>query len=466
MNKFFLNLLFFVVVFFTWSLCSYADKYENNISSDPKGIDSFISTLTYTQEEEEKRFIGRLKFPILSKNKGLMFNLTIETGVKSDEVGPIGIINVLGNDDSQISKKAKLSGGITWSNYYLKISKILKDPSKKVEVDDERVKIARENNIHHYKKPEDLLEWPPAYHHYNNRMGVYEKKMMESIKSKLKSLNLLQCRIENAKDLQSVLKEIENAKKTDQRNAETYNLLIIHIAQEKERAKIRAIEDVVKKYNLYRFTNPVDFPKELQHKLTDIYDQMILGIWIISLNAGVNYTSIDYLDPLEKFTEKSDSFHGYNLQFKGGLFLNPSELIGLAIGFEKSGKLPPYQTIIQEYTINGNSVIPQTWKSFQVFLDKLEIAKAYNLIFEYRKYIVNYFAFNPFIEFKFEEKSKLNYIDLSLNLFAALDKERKWSIGIQPGFNWFRDEEGKLDLKRPNFSIAFFLTTAFKMLKY
>ena len=103
-------------------LAEKSEKFENNNSANPDGIDLFSSSITYTQEEKEKRFIAKMKIPL---NDTISLNVGIETSEISDNIGSVGFISLSKKDDTHLSSGAKFDLGLTWSNYNSKIKKKL-----------------------------------------------------------------------------------------------------------------------------------------------------------------------------------------------------------------------------------------------------------------------------------------------------------------------------------------------------
>lgn len=121
--------------------------------------------------------------------------------------------------------------------------------------------------------------------------------------------------------------------------------------------------------------------------------------------------------------------------------------------------------IIQEFTIDETSVYPKNWISNQVFLEKLKVSNKTYFLLEYRKYLTEYLAFNPFVEVEYmkkedNEKYKLNNVNISLLISVSLDKERKWSMGIQPGLSWIKNQDTDEINNKPYVGVSIFLSTA------
>jgi hypothetical protein len=317
--------------------------------------------------------------------------------------------------------------------------------------------------------PEDIPKEMSLYWTYKRKTCELEKNVLAELKKDLNKIERNDWQDKKAlfdaatlnKILEVLEKEIASCESQYVKElVQTY----AKAKSENEAIASEAFADIVQNINREELKRiALYLSDETNKSLETIFDKIVLGsgIWLFSLNGGVDHAELDYLDAQKAFEKKTDSFSGgfINLQF--GYMPDLKRLWGISVEHGKVGNNPELETIIQEYKNDGVSVIPQTWKSREVFLSGLSINYKTKLLFEYRQLVSKSFALNPFIEMAWSDNIFKGY-SIACNLYAMLDKEKKWSIGIQPFLNKTKNKDNVWEALK--IGIAFNLSTAFELL--
>jgi hypothetical protein len=445
-----------------------AQDFRYNFSLNPRGIESFLSTIAYTQEEKNKTFIGSFKIPLTSSLYG---NIQVQSGEVTEGIGPIGYLGLFGKSESSLANSGKLLLGLTWTNFFRKATQCGFDILKL------RERISEKNNIHHYRSPEDLKEVPESYNYFiyiskpKNRLSIFNdlklkdnwKSILESIfgENEKDSIQKVADVLKSSKDLDEFKKRIVDLVPTiDDLDLKTKYVGVINEIENLEMtANADAIKETVVKFNLYQYTKLDEIIDENRIEIDNALNNLYRNVLILSFNAGTNFARIDYYNPTDAYKKNKDSFYGFTFQGKVGYLLGRTSLIGCAFEYERRSKLPQLRTIIQELKISNSIIDQNTLESQQWFLEPMKRISGSTLIIEYRRIFPKYVSINPFLEADFEGQ-QIRQIKLCINLFASFDAERKWNIGVQPAIGRILNDDKKYEY---NAGVAFFLATAFQL---
>lgn len=441
--------------------------YERNVSTNPVGVDLISKTITfvYSQEEKDKQLVLNLKCPV-TKDKNIIFSLAITSASISDNIGSVGFIDLADKARISLESGAALECGLSWNNYFKKI--------REVPAEDIRVAVLKNHNFHAYKKIDDLHVLTKAYEKGLNEFRLLQLELIQAMNAKLEAYR--ERIAENglaSKDFAAYFQEFqkiiagivpasnlnESFKKLidlSDKSADPGPISASYINNQLKTREYEAIELSVKEFDLYRFVNNSDIPEKLKREIEFRRENLIRNVLSFSASYGLNSTSIKFLDPQNGFLEAADSYTGNKLQVRGAFFPRPNQVFALTLGRSRYAKIPKQQSYIQEMLVEEKPLAPRTFVSKQAYFEKLTRVDESFVIAEYRNYLFEYFAVNPFLKVS-RSAAKIHTVDLAVNFMYSLDKERKTVLGIQPISEWARNEEGQLLLDKPKFGVALFL---------
>jgi len=490
--------IFIIISFFSLS-ASFAEteeqnyleklKKENelNFSQTQDSVNSFISTLSYSQEKKDKKFIGKLNIPI-NKDRSFFFNADIITSEVSDGIGPVGMLNIFGSDQTSMAKGAHLSVGLTWSNQHKLLMKATDGLDNKIYSISKKKRIFKAKDLNNFK---EALETKNIYNHYkyilrpkyeklkikikrnkenkieNFKLWIHEN-LRDGYKERLREIVgfLIQRGVE---DELSKIKSISGLKTmllnkiSELEFSEDEELIVLELLETldfvNERVEVEIGNELANRPDIIN-TRLENLPAKDIKRISDDINNKIAPFWIISFSLGANFTEMEYLSKEDGYEKLKDSHWGSSIKFSLAYAFNSKSLVGFTVKREETYKLPPSRNIIQELTTeNGISTIPQTWESKTYFLEPMKEVKHFSCLMELRTIFLRNFTFNPIYLITFQS-GKVENIGLNFNFLASLDVDRKWNIGIQPSLYWIKNERENFT---PNFGIGIFLTTALRI---